>query len=92
MSRANIISIESAEAAEIAEGALSGAEAGSEFGLIGEAIGGTIGAIGGAFEGGIDVTFSSHRGSPRTYRYYGAAAAAIMSGDDPSDYAGERVG
>jgi hypothetical protein len=70
----------------IEEGAAAGFELGGPWGA-------AAGALGGALAGGdaVDITFSSHRGSSRTYRYRGAAAVAIMGGDDPSKYPGERI-
>jgi|HubBroStandDraft_6_1064221.scaffolds.fasta_scaffold1037300_2 hypothetical protein len=42
------------------------------------------------FEGivSVIVTFKTHAGDLRAYRYQGYAATAILAGDDPADYFG----
>lgn len=90
MSRANIVSIESV-------GSEEGAIIGGVLGEIAEPLGGGIigeelGEAVGEEVSGIVVTFSVHGGGTRSYQYDGDAAAAILAGDDPSNYSGERVG
>jgi hypothetical protein len=40
----------------------------------------------------VDVTFQTHRGGQRTYRYFALEAVrGIIAGDDPSQWVGEQV-
>jgi outer membrane lipoprotein SlyB len=97
MSTENIISMRLIDPQEIIEGAAEGASAGAELGAEGGPVLAAITAAAGAIMGGlaaadsVEVTFSSHRGAPRTYRYYGEEARAIITGSDPSQFSGERV-
>ena len=44
------------------------------------------------FLGGVTVTFQTREGEQISYSYYGSDAAAILAGDDPANYDGERGG
>ena len=44
------------------------------------------------FLGGVTVTFQTRDGGEISYTYYGSDAAAILAGDDPANYDGERGG
>lgn len=88
MSRGNIVSIVNlGEAAEIAGGILGEIAEPIGGGLIGEEIGQEVGDL----AAGIVVTFQLRSGGTRSYRYDGEAAAAVLAGSDPSNYAGEPV-
>ena len=39
----------------------------------------------------VEVTFQTHRGDERTYRYVGVAAIQIMQGEDPAEFSGVEV-
>jgi hypothetical protein len=74
-------------------GAEEGAALGAELGPVGAAVGALAGSLLG-YEFGddaVEVTFSCHGGGIRTYRYVGQEAKAILSGANPSDFAGTRI-
>jgi hypothetical protein len=78
MSRSNIVSITGGGEGV---GAAALGVLGPEGALVGELLG---------EETSIIVTFRVHQGT-MSYRYTGNAATAILAGDDPANYEGERI-